>query len=523
VTNSKTPYLKPKALNSQGCTELYLDQITRKRWLRFLLAEMLDVGEHQVDVADPGPPVLVVVDGYSLDDDGEPDAQVYLAHPHLEGIPVEWVCEKLWRGTPLLLPVSAIQVGSRFRKDLGDLEEITKAMQNGLAPSIGVSPGLQLVFGERRLAAAKLLGWQRIRTTVIDVDSLALGQIKENEARKAYTPSERVAIVDMLRTYKHGGNRKTTQGRKCDVEAAASRVGWKKDTYFRAKKVVEAGTTELMEAMDAGQVAISAAAILAEVTPEEQRAVLERQQNDDTVLRRGIRKTLTRVRRQEERRIRAALPVGTVADSDIQIFHRDFRDLEVEDRSVPLIFTDPLYHEIHLPLWEDLAAFAARKLRPGGFLVAYSGIAFLPKVLAALERHLTFHWQRIILFGEGVLLREMRVINSYKPVLCFSNGEAESPVFPDVLRSTGREKTLHEYQQGTEQAMYLIEQFTRPGDLVLDPFAGHTAWTAISCFRLGRRYLSCDIDAEAVRASLICLETERRKPRQVEDSEGTPA
>ena len=178
-------------------------------------------------------------------------------------------------GKPLLLPVSAIQVGSRFRQDLGDLGEIAKAMQNGLAPSIGVSAGIQLVFGERRLAAAKLLGWQRIRATVIDVESLALGQIKENEVRKAYTPSERVAIVDMLRTYKHGGDRKTNQGRKCDVEAAASRVGWKKDTYFRAKKVVEAGTPELIEAMDGGQVAVSAAAILAEVTPEEQRAVLD--------------------------------------------------------------------------------------------------------------------------------------------------------------------------------------------------------------------------------------------------------
>ena len=39
------------------------------------MAETLDVGEHQVEVADPGPPVLVVVNGYSPKQLGTPETR----------------------------------------------------------------------------------------------------------------------------------------------------------------------------------------------------------------------------------------------------------------------------------------------------------------------------------------------------------------------------------------------------------------------------------------------------------------
>lgn len=44
--------------------------------------------------------------------------------------------------------------------------------------------------------------------------------------------------------------------------------------------------------------------------------------------------------------------------------------------------------------------------------------------------------------------------------------------------------------------MELVEQFTNPGDLILDPFAG-SGTTGIAALRLGRRFLGCERDPKS--------------------------
>lgn len=70
-------------------------------------------------------------------------------------------------------------------------------------------------------------------------------------------------------------------GRKCDQvrgktsQFAAKAVGFaSKDTYLRAKKVVEKGIFNLVNAMDAQQLSISIAAAIADLPPEEQEQLL---------------------------------------------------------------------------------------------------------------------------------------------------------------------------------------------------------------------------------------------------------
>lgn len=46
----------------------------------------------------------------------------------------------------------------------------------------------------------------------------------------------------------------------------------------------------------------------------------------------------------------------------------------------------------------------------------------------------------------------------------------------------------------------LIERLTKPGDLVCDPFLGGGT-TAVACLSLGRRFVGCDINADAVAAA----------------------
>ncbi len=178
--------------------------------------------------------------------------------------------------------VSDIQIGRRFRKDLGDVEALARRIEQGeLLQPIGVTERLELVFGERRLRAYRdVLKRDTIPARIVDPKSADLAQIDENSARKDYTISEKVEIVEFLRGFKYGGDRRSDQARNREpdrftLDKAAKLVGLGgKDGYFRAKAVVQKGQPELVKAMDDGQISVSAAAELASLSPQEQRSML---------------------------------------------------------------------------------------------------------------------------------------------------------------------------------------------------------------------------------------------------------
>ena len=188
------------------------------------------------------------------------------------------------------LPLDAIKVGARFRQDHGDLDALARSIQElGLLQPIGVDREHHLIFGHRRFLAHQRLGLETIQVRIIGVPSLLQAEHDENELRKAFTPSERVAIAEAIKA--EIGNR---QGQRTDRaeplqnfaevapgqttrEAVAKAAGFgNAETYRQAKAVVEKGDPALVQAMDAGEIAISAAARLASAPTEiQQRAVAE--------------------------------------------------------------------------------------------------------------------------------------------------------------------------------------------------------------------------------------------------------
>lgn len=199
-------------------------------------------------------------------------------------------------------------------------------------------------------------------------------------------------------------------------------------------------------------------------------------------------------------------------DESIQIVHSDFRELRIEDDSARLFLPDPPYDRESLPLYEEVARFAARKLRPGGILLAYHGVMYLPEILAMMTRHLNFVWQVSIVFEAGNrYVQDRNILSQYRPVLVFSKGPPRMPVaLPDVLQGGGCQKDIHPWQQSIEEEMFFVEKLTNPGELVVSPFGGGFT-TAAACYRLGRRCLTCDIDAEAVQKGLERLAQERER------------
>lgn len=94
----------------------------------------------------------------------------------------------------MLVQISEIKIKHRVRKDLGNLEDLKESLRTyGLLNPITINSRYELIAGERRLQAAKAIGWTSINANVIDnlseVDELEM-EIEENNQRKEFTEQE---------------------------------------------------------------------------------------------------------------------------------------------------------------------------------------------------------------------------------------------------------------------------------------------------------------------------------------------
>lgn len=90
--------------------------------------------------------------------------------------------------------IDQIIVPKRIRKDLGDLSMLANSMdKHGQLNPITITENRELIAGQRRLEAAKLLGWETITVNVVhnlnEIARLEM-EIDENQYRKAFTQEE---------------------------------------------------------------------------------------------------------------------------------------------------------------------------------------------------------------------------------------------------------------------------------------------------------------------------------------------
>lgn len=182
--------------------------------------------------------------------------------------------------------ISEIKINNRFRKDYGDIESLAKSIEEiGLLHPIVINSDYELVCGGRRVEAVRLLGREEIAARIIDIESVILGEYAENEVRKDFTDSERVAIGRAIEESLAGrvgrpskeeivqnfAQLKSEKSR----DIAAQRAGFGNgETYRQAKNVVDNGVPELVKKMDDGDVSIFAASTAASFPEEEQREIV---------------------------------------------------------------------------------------------------------------------------------------------------------------------------------------------------------------------------------------------------------
>lgn len=95
----------------------------------------------------------------------------------------------------MLVKIEDIKVKKRVRRDLGDLTALKDSMHRyGLMNPITLNSNYELLAGERRLEAAKSLGWERINANILDsnVDNIRQleMELEENNQRKEFTDEE---------------------------------------------------------------------------------------------------------------------------------------------------------------------------------------------------------------------------------------------------------------------------------------------------------------------------------------------
>lgn len=196
------------------------------------------------------------------------------------------------------------------------------------------------------------------------------------------------------------------------------------------------------------------------------------------------------------------------------ILQGNVKSLPIADSSIDLIFTDPPYPKDFLPCYDWLAREALRVLKPGGFILAMCGGLYLNKIFrmfddSGLDYFYEFQHQSNgnapTVWKHYQALENYPIVARCKPILVYSKGLQARPRVGGVMNTfeatKGWSKQWHHWGQDVASARYYIDNFSKEGDLILDPFIGGGT-TKIACSLINRRCLALDIDPMAINTTV---------------------
>ncbi|HQR07008.1 MAG TPA: ParB/RepB/Spo0J family partition protein [Gemmatales bacterium] len=245
--------------------------------------------------------------------------------------------------------ISQIEVGERYRKDYGDLLPLQVSIETlGLLQPIGITVGMQLVYGGRRLQAFKNLKRKTIPCVVVDFDNLLLAENDENddEIRKSFTPSEKLAIArkleevigerrgnpSIVKSAKNCTNGKEPKKGQKTRDHVAEKAGFGNHETMSQMEKVEAGCSpDVLSEVNEGGISISDAASIAGLPHDVQDAALSK-------VTYGAAKTLKKAAEivQQERE----------ADAGLAEVVRDCNGIVIPDHVLPIYDEVAQFNEI---------------------------------------------------------------------------------------------------------------------------------------------------------------------------------
>lgn len=154
------------------------------------------------------------------------------------------------------VPIEAITENARMREDYGDLTDLKESLENvGLLQAIGLRERgdlLEVIWGGRRLRAAKELGWTEIEARIMRCDEdydMREMELEENIRRKDMTWQEQVGSLYEIHRLKKMRNAKV--GEKWGFRETGKLLGVSLGNVaysIEAAKYLRQGDTELKAA-----------------------------------------------------------------------------------------------------------------------------------------------------------------------------------------------------------------------------------------------------------------------------------
>jgi hypothetical protein len=409
----------------------------------------------------------------------------------------------------------------------------------GLRHPITISEDNVLISGAHRIAAMKVLGKKTIRAEVLPVSGVMarILTIEENLIRADLTLMEQAEhLAERNRLLLELGER-TSDGQHVNPRGKGARSSAElspiKSTKDFADEMGIAART-LQERMQiANSIDQAARDKLRDTEISDNKSELIRlakvgnaeDQNSivDMVINREcktIKDAVATFARNKQRNEFAGLAaeVKNLPDS-IKLIRGDFFDMEdatdfPKHNSVDAIITDPPYISEWAENWAPFLGIASDILKPGGFLISYVGHIRLTEFFAALEEtqiespsklsknnKLEFFWICALDHSGSIKAVHPRSIQcGFKPILIAFKPPMKKlyKYINDLIKGSGRSKEHHDWEQSVDELIPLLDAFTKPGDVVLDPFAG-SCTTAVACKMTARKCICYDLDEENIK------------------------
>ncbi len=409
----------------------------------------------------------------------------------------------------------------RGRRPLGVLDDLTMSIREvGLLQPIVLTKDLRLVAGLHRLRAVQALGWARIPASILSIGDLArdAAELDENLVRRELTELERalalrrrkqihVALHPETRpvTERGGPGRGGKTGAKTAVvlpfaKEAARKTGYSPRTINRSIAIAEALDPQAARMLTGSWIADSQTELLriGRLDPSMQRRVAESIARGDATY---VKDALRKVRWAETDEASGSVSrarQATIYEGDFALAAK-----KVKPGTVDLLLTDVPWDRRSMARYGELAALVAELLAPTGTAVVIVGQQHMPAMLAAFHGKLTYRWTLCLHHPtRGKQAWTGGVISSWTPALVFTRGTTRAKeFFGDVITdgpATNASDTRREWEKGERGAVELIDRYTTPGQLVLDPFSG-SGTTGVAARKLGRRFFGFDCDAAAVK------------------------
>jgi len=166
------------------------------------------------------------------------------------------------------------------------------------------------------------------------------------------------------------------------------------------------------------------------------------------------------------------------------------------------VITDFLYKsgKQHLIWMNEICYRIKRILKPNSNFVFYPGTKELPEKLNLIQQHFSYNWP-IICYKPTFRHFGKTGFTKMDMIFWFSKGKGRVyKKSPDII--VDRKEKTNEYfgfkhYKGIEVTKKLIEIFTAPDHLVIDPFCG-TGSILVACKMLKRKFIGIDKDFDMI-------------------------